>query len=164
MAKEQHKKITKKSLMNPINFLATGFGVGLSPIAPGTFGTLIAIPIYIAFWQYISIVTYALLLVISTIVAVAICKRAAKNFGVADHPGIVIDEMLGFWLTMFSIPPNILTIILGFILFRIFDIVKPWPIRWCDKNVKGGLGIVLDDLIAGLFALILLKLFIKLTM
>lgn len=158
--KKKYQALPKKSLLNPINFIATGFGIGMVPFAPGTFGTVLAIPIYIAFWRQASLVTYAVTLIIAIFFSMLICERASKNLGVSDHPSIVIDEMVGFWLTMFSVPANILTILLGFILFRIFDITKPWPIRWFDRNVKGGVGIVLDDLIAGLFSLILLKLFV----
>lgn len=164
MPRGKYEKIAIKQMFKPINFVATGFGVGLSPIAPGTLGTIIAVVIYIFFWRHLAFFAYALILMVAIFIAVLICERTSKALGVSDHPAIVVDEFVGYWLTMFSIPPNILTITLGFILFRVFDIVKPWPIRWCDKNVKGGVGIVLDDLIAGFFALILLKLFVQLTM
>ena len=150
------KQRTKQvALRTPSGFLAFGFGSGLAPFAPGTFGTLAAIPLYLLMvhltWPW-----YVLVLLLSAVLGIYLCEQASKNLGVHDHGGIVWDEFVGFWITMFMIPPTWYWILLGFILFRIFDIIKPQPIKWLDKKVKGGFGIMVDDVIAGLFAWIIL--------
>jgi len=91
-----------------------------------------------------------------------LCAKTSKDLGVHDHGGIVWDEVVGYLITMIALPREWLWIACGFLLFRFFDIVKPWPIRWLDRHVGGGLGIMLDDLVAGLFALILLQLALRL--
>ena len=90
------------------------------------------------------------------VLGIYLCERASKNLGVDDHGGIVWDEFVGFWITLFMIPPEWYWILLGFVLFRIFDILKPFPIKWLDKQVKGGFGVMIDDVIAGFFAWIIL--------
>ena len=138
-------------LHNPIHFLAFGFGSGLAPKAPGTFGTLVAVPIFWCIQDWPAIY-YGLWILISFAVGVYLCDRSAKQLGVHDHSGIVWDEMVGYWATMMWAPPGWLWIGLGFVFFRFFDIVKPWPINWADRRVAGGLGIMLDDLLAALYA------------
>jgi phosphatidylglycerophosphatase A len=86
------------------------------------------------------------------------CDRSSKALGVHDHGGIVWDEFVGYWITMFMAPKGILWMLVGFVLFRLFDIVKPWPIRWLDRHVEGGFGIMLDDVLAGVFACVVLQL------
>ena len=139
-------------ITNPIHFLALGFGSGLLPKAPGTFGTLAAIPLYLLLAPS-SMIVYLIAVIVMSIVGIYICGKAAKDAGVHDHGAIVWDEIVGFLITMFMIPLSWKSVIVGFILFRIFDIFKPWPISFIDKNVHGGLGIMLDDIIAGLAAL-----------
>lgn len=138
-------------LRSPTLLLAFGFGSGLAPKAPGTFGTIAAIPLWLLLAQ-LPLLTAVLIVALSAVVGVAICGRAADKLGVHDHGGIVWDEFVGFWVTMAFLPLNYVTIGLGFILFRIFDIYKPWPISWLDKHVGGGLGIMIDDIVAGLAA------------
>lgn len=146
----------RPNLYNPIHLLAFGFGSGLAPKAPGTAGTLVAIlPFY--FLSQLNLNVYILLLFIAIVVGVYICHKTSEDLGVHDHSGIVWDEFCGFWLTMIAIPVSLMTVILGFVLFRIFDIVKPWPINWLDKKVKGGFGIMIDDLIAAIYAWIILQ-------
>ena len=143
-------------------FLAAGFGAGYSPIAPGTAGTLVAIPIYF-FLSFIPFPLYELTIITFFFLSSWISERAQKEWGKRDHPRIVIDEMMGFFITMLWLPKTILFIILGFFLFRFFDIVKPPPIRFLER-VKGGYGVVLDDVLAGVYANIILqfvRLFIK---
>jgi phosphatidylglycerophosphatase A len=140
------------NITNPIHFLALGFGSGLLPKAPGTYGTLAAIPLYLLLAP-ISINNYLLIVIIMSIAGIYICGKAAKDAGVPDHGAIVWDEIVGFLITMFMIPATWQSIIVGFILFRIFDIFKPWPISFVDKNLHGGLGIMFDDILAGLAAL-----------
>lgn len=137
--------------------LATGFGSGLAPFAPGTFGTLTAIPVYliIAGWPVWLYVGTVLTLFLGGIV---ICQIATQQLGEEDHPAIVWDEIVGYLITMFMIPKGWVSVLLGFLLFRIFDVLKPWPIGWLDRRLKGGLGIMLDDVFAGLYGLLLLQL------
>jgi phosphatidylglycerophosphatase A len=146
-------KSTKNfNITNPIHFLALGFGSGLLPKAPGTYGTLAAIPIYLLLAP-LSINYYLLIVIIMSIAGIYICGKAAKDSGVPDHGAIVWDEIVGYLITMFMMPTTWQSIIVGFILFRIFDILKPWPISFVDKNLHGGLGIMVDDVLAGLAAL-----------
>ncbi|HEY4367269.1 MAG TPA: phosphatidylglycerophosphatase A [Steroidobacteraceae bacterium] len=138
-------------MRQPVHFLAFGFGAGLMPRAPGTFGTLIAVPIVAAVMQFgwIALLIFAL----ATFVAgIYICGESARRLGVHDHPGIVWDEITGYSVTMLAAPADWYWLAGGFVLFRIFDILKPWPIREADHSLRGGLGIMLDDVIAGLFA------------
>jgi phosphatidylglycerophosphatase A len=140
-----------------ILFLATGFGVGYSPIAPGTLGTLVAIPIYY-FLSEIPSPFYEIILVGFFFLSVWISENAERYFGKKDDRRIVIDEIVGFIITMLWIPKTILFIIIGFFLFRFFDILKPFPIRRLEKRLKGGYGVVLDDVLAGVYGNIILHL------
>lgn len=141
----------KADMKNPVHFLAFGFGSGLAPKAPGTFGTLIAMPIWYLLAQCQWPVYLAVML---AIIAVGpwICGRTADDLGVHDHSGIVWDEIAGLLLTLFLAPVSWIVAIAGFALFRLFDIVKPWPIGWLDRQVQGGTGIMVDDLVAALYA------------
>ncbi len=143
-------------LSNPVHFLALGFGSGLAPRAPGTFGTLAAIPLFLLV-SGLPLPAYLLLTLLACVAGVWICGRAARDFGVHDHPAIVWDEIAGFLVTMIAAPAGLLWIVLGFLLFRVFDILKPWPIGWLDRRVDGGLGIMLDDIVAGVFAAVVLQ-------
>jgi phosphatidylglycerophosphatase A len=141
------------ALSTPTGFLAFGFGSGLSPKAPGTAGTLVAmIPaltlIALPLWAS------ALLVFLAFLAGIYLCGEAAKRLGVHDHGGIVWDEFVGLWLVLLMIPFGWVWWISAFALFRFFDIVKPWPIGWLDRRVHGGLGIMLDDVVAALYALI----------
>ncbi|WP_428035143.1 phosphatidylglycerophosphatase A family protein [Amphritea sp.] len=142
---------------NPVHFLAFGLGSGASPWAPGTAGTVAAIPLFLLL-QPLSLAWYAAVLVITFVVGIYLCGKTSEDMGVHDHGGIVWDEFVGYWITMFAAPPGWLWIVIGFVLFRLFDIIKPWPISWADKQVAGGLGIMLDDVLAGLMALACLQL------
>ncbi|MCL5042397.1 MAG: phosphatidylglycerophosphatase A [Gammaproteobacteria bacterium] len=142
---------------NPIHFLAFGFGSGAIPKAPGTWGTLAAVP-FVLLWQQLPLTGYIAVLVVTTLVGIWLCDRTAKDLGVHDHGGIVWDEFVGIWLAMLLAPPGWGWLLAGFLLFRLFDIWKPWPIGWVDRRVGGGLGIMLDDLIAGAMALVVLLL------
>lgn len=135
-----------------IHWLAVGFGSGLAPKAPGTFGTLAAVPFYLLLAQ-LPQPAYMLALLVCCVAGVWICGRSAADFGEHDHPAIVWDEFAGFFITMALVPLNLLNLLLGFALFRLFDIMKPFPIGWLDKRVSGGLGIMLDDIVAGMMSL-----------
>ena len=138
-------------IRHPLHLLAFGFGSGLSPKAPGTAGTLVAIPFFLLLCQ-LPLLYYVSAVLLSAIIGIFICGRTASDLRVHDHGGIVWDEMVGFWITMIAIPVNVITIVAGFALFRLFDIWKPFPISWLDQHMKGGLGIMLDDIAAGALA------------
>jgi phosphatidylglycerophosphatase A len=149
-------KISPRLLRNPLHLLSLGFGSGLSPFAPGTCGTLAAIPPYLLlaqlpFWYYLAAVAVAFA------IGVYLCGYTSKALGEHDHGGIVWDEFVGFWITMISVPVTWQWILAGFVLFRLFDIVKPWPVKIADAKMKGGFGIMFDDVLAALYALIVLQ-------
>lgn len=146
-------------LLNPLHLLSLGFGSGLAPKAPGTAGTALALLPYWFIAQlplgwYLAVVAGAFAL------GIYLCHYTGKALGVADHPGIVWDEFVGLWVTMIAAPPSWQWIVTGFVLFRLFDIWKPWPIKTVDKSVKGGFGVMLDDLLAGIYGLACLQLII----
>lgn len=145
-------------LSNPVHFLALGFGSGLIKPAPGTWGTLAAIPLYLLIMSLVSASSYAYfaIIMISFIVGIYLCGKTATDAGVHDHGSIVWDEIVGFFITMLLLPVTWQNIVLGFALFRFFDILKPWPIKLLDKHVHGGFGIMIDDVLAGVFAWLLL--------
>jgi phosphatidylglycerophosphatase A len=143
-------------LRNPIQLLALGFGSGLAPKAPGTVGTLAAIPFYFLL-AYCSLEWQLVIIVLAFMGGIYVCQYTADALGVHDHPGIVWDEFVGYWVTMLAVPLagaefSWQWIVAGFLFFRLFDIAKPWPINWVDNKVHGGFGIMLDDLLAGIIA------------
>ncbi len=142
-------------LRNPMQFLAFGFGSGLSPKAPGTAGTLVAVPIYLLIAD-LSLLHYTLFIAVSSLLGIWICGVASRQLKVHDHPGIVWDEFVGYWITMWAVPADWTWIIAGFVAFRVFDIVKPWPVSVLDRRVGGGLGIMVDDMLAGVMACVTL--------
>jgi phosphatidylglycerophosphatase A len=141
---------------DPVHFLSVGFGIGTVPVAPGTFGTLIAIPFYLLL-QHLPLVMYGMIVLVAALVGIWLCDKTAKALGEHDHPSIVWDEMVGYWLTMFAAPKGWVWVILGFGLFRLFDIWKPWPIGWVDRHVSGGFGIMFDDILAAVYAGLILQ-------
>ena len=148
--------ISPRLLRNPLHLLSLGFGSGLSPFAPGTCGTLVAIPLYLLLaqlplWYYLATVAVAFA------IGVYLCGYTSTTLGEHDHSGIVWDEFVGFWITMIAVPANWQWILAGFVLFRLFDIVKPWPVKVADAKMKGGFGIMFDDLLAALYAVIVLQ-------
>jgi len=147
----------KTVLQSPACFFALGAGLGLSPKAPGTVGTLLAIPLLFLMPQ--SVLAYLLVVAVLFAFGVWCCDVCARELGVHDHPGIVWDEVVGYLLVMVAVPRTLMFVVAGFILFRIFDILKPWPIRWVDKRIHGGIGIMLDDVLAAVFAGLMLQLF-----
>jgi phosphatidylglycerophosphatase A len=147
-------------LSNPVHFLALGFGSGLIKPAPGTWGTLSAIPLYWLLMMFMSSSSwlYIVIIVLSFVVGVYLCGQTAKDVGVHDHGAIVWDEIVGFFITMAFVPLTWPNVVFGFVLFRFFDIIKPWPIKLLDQHVHGGFGIMIDDVLAGIFAWALLML------
>jgi len=136
---------------SPVRFLAFGFGSGLSPVAPGTAGTVAAVALYLLMAPLPTGI-YLLATASVFVAGIPICGRAASDIGVHDHGGIVWDEIAGYLITMAFAPGGGLWVIAGFLAFRLFDILKPWPIGWADARVSGGFGIMLDDAIAALYA------------
>ena len=135
----------------PVHLLAFGLGSGLAPVAPGTVGTLACLPFY---WLLSELPLDSYVLAVSAlfVAGIAICNTTTQDLKVPDHPGIVWDEWVGYLVAMTAVPPSIPWVLAGFLLFRLFDVLKPGPIGWLDKNIHGGLGIMLDDLAAGLAA------------
>ena len=151
-----NRRLLLSDLKDPVNFFALGFGSGLSKYAPGTMGTLVAVPLYLLL-EPLSLVYYVALAIAVTLMGIWLCDRSARTLGVHDHPGIVWDEIAGYLLTMIAAPSGWQWVVLGFILFRLFDIWKPWPIKVIDRKVEGGFGIMLDDVVAALFAWMVLQ-------
>ena len=152
-----NQTLRNTAIATPTGFLAFGLGSGLSPKAPGTAGTaagmLLAFPLAgLAVWSALLIVAVAFL------VGIPICERTSKRLGVHDHGGIVWDEFVGIWLVLVLVPFHWGWWLAAFVAFRFFDVIKPWPIGWLDRKVHGGFGIMLDDLIAAIYAVALLSL------
>lgn len=143
---------TFRDLLHPYHFLALGAGSGLAPKAPGTFGTLAAIPLVWCLAK-LPLGYYAGGVLLAAVAGVFLCGWSARKMGVHDHPAIVWDEIVGFAIAMFAIPATWHNLLIAFVLFRLFDIWKPGPIGWFDKKFHGGLGIMLDDILAGLATL-----------
>lgn len=154
-------RIPPRLLRNPLHLLSLGFGSGLAPVAPGTFGTLAAVPFYLLLAQ-LSLHWYLLVVVVGFGIGVFLCQYTSDALGVHDHGGIVWDEFVGYWITMIAVPFAWQWILLGFVLFRVFDIFKPWPVKIADAKMKGGFGIMLDDVLAGLYALACMHLVLQL--
>ena len=153
------EKIAPHLLRHPVDLLALGFGSGLVPRAPGTAGTLVAMPLYLLL-QPLALTVYMPLVALLFLAGIPICAHTARRLGVHDHPGIVWDEIVGYLVTMTFAPPGWQWVAAGFVLFRLFDILKPWPIRWFDRKVAGGFGIMVDDLLAGIAAAAVLYLLV----
>lgn len=148
--------IEYSQLKNPVVLIAVGFGSGLAPKAPGTAGTVVAVPLYLLM-QSLPLVSYLLITTCLFIAGIWICAYTAEKLGVHDHPSIVIDEIVGYLITMIAAPEGWLAVVIGFILFRLLDALKPWPISWLDRSVSGGLGIMLDDVVAGIIAMAIIQ-------
>lgn len=157
MGMETTRKVSQRPplpagfLRNPVHLVALGFGTGCAKYAPGTVGTGAGVVIYLALVQ-LPAAAYLPITALLFILGIAVCGRTAADLRIHDHPAIVWDEVVGYLVTMIAAPAGWLWLALGFGLFRLFDIWKPWPIRAIDRQVHGGLGIMLDDVLAGLFA------------
>lgn len=141
----------RELLKRPVCFLGLGFGSGLAPKAPGTFGTLAAVPIYYLI-KDVPLAIYLAIVLVAFIAGIWICQKSAEWLQKDDPSAVVWDEIVGYLITMIAAPSGWQWMVVGFILFRVFDILKPWPISWADKSLHGGFGIMIDDVIAGLFA------------
>ena len=143
---------------SPSGFLAFGFGSGLSPLAPGTMGTLVAVP-FIFVLKPLGDLGFWVAVVLAFLLGVQLCGSVSRKLGVHDHGGIVWDEMVGYWISAAFIPLQWPWLLAAFLLFRLFDILKPWPIRQLDKKVSGGFGIMIDDVVAAIFTVLVLGVF-----
>ena len=153
------KAVPVKFLLNPLHLLSLGMGAGYVPKLPGTAGTLVGVLLYLIVsdlaWQY-----YVILVLVLFVVGIGLCEYTTRKLQVDGHPAIVWDEIVGYLVTMMFAPTGWIWAGSGFILFRLFDIWKPWPIRLIDKQIKGGLGIMADDLVAGIFSLTIIQVFV----
>jgi phosphatidylglycerophosphatase A len=152
---EQDKDILKAALSTPAGFLAFGLGSGLSRFAPGTMGTLVAVP-FALLLKLLPSVWFWVLIVVLFVLGIYLCGTTARRLGKHDPGGIVWDEMVGYWLTIAFVPASWPWLLAAFILFRLFDIFKPWPIRQSERLFHGGLGIMIDDVLAAGYAMIVL--------
>jgi len=152
---------SEKIWRNPIYFIACGFGFGTFPYVPGTIGTLVAIPIYLVLVK-LPMLLYILAIIAMQLFGIYACGKTNRDFKTDDHPAACWDEIAAFPIVMLGIPVTALNIVMGFLLFRLFDIWKPWPIRWFDKQVHSGFGVMFDDVLAALFSLASLFLFLYL--
>jgi phosphatidylglycerophosphatase A len=160
-AMNRAERAPPRLLRHPLGLLALGFGSGLIPVAPGTAGTLAAIPLYLLV-RDVGLIAYLVVTGVVFLAGIPVCAWAARRLGVHDHPAIVWDEIGGYLVSMIAVPPGWPWVLSGFVLFRLFDITKPWPIRWCDRRVGGGFGIMFDDLLAGVFAAVMLQVLYRL--
>ena len=143
-------------LAHPAHFIALGFGSGLAPKGPGTAGTLLAWLLFPLLTAIVSGTALLIVLLAGFVLGVFVADRTGKALGVSDHGAIVWDEMVPFWLVLFFTPATLGWQAAAFVLFRFFDIVKPQPVGWADSKVKGGFGVMLDDVIAAGYTLLVL--------
>jgi phosphatidylglycerophosphatase A len=156
-AESKRQAIPAGALRDPVHFLALGFGSGLAPVAPGTFGSLVGLLLALAvaplgWWVAFAVAAGA------AVAGVWICGESARRLGVHDHSAIVWDEVAGMMIVMLAAPPTLWGTVAAFTLFRLFDVWKPWPIREVDHGMRGGAGIMLDDILAALLAVAVLLL------
>jgi phosphatidylglycerophosphatase A len=140
----------------PAFWIASGFGAGLSPKAPGTVGTLVAILPWLLLRE-LPLVAYLAAVLAVFVLGVWAAQRVIDILGAEDPGVVVIDEWIGLWITLLLVPPGWLWLLAGVVLFRLFDILKPWPVSWADRRLHGGFGAMFDDALAGVYALLVLQ-------
>jgi len=143
-------------LSHPARLVAFGFGAGLVPVAPGTWGTLLALPVFLLVSPRLEPVEFLLMLLVLFALGVWACDVTGRSLGNSDHGGMVWDETVAFLLVLFFTPAGLRWQALAFLIFRLFDILKPPPIRYYERTFKNGFGVMLDDLIAALYTLLVL--------
>lgn len=146
------------ALGHPARLVALGFGAGLTPFAPGTVGTLLALPLFALLHPLLPALEFLMLLALLYLAGVWVCDKAGRDLGVEDHPAIVWDEVVAFMLVLFFTPPAPLWQLSALLLFRLFDILKPGPVRYVERMFRGGFGVMVDDLVAAFLALLCLTL------
>jgi phosphatidylglycerophosphatase A len=144
---------------HPYHFIALGFGVGLAPVAPGTFGTLLALPLFWLLGPRLDPIGFLIVLGFMYVGGIWVCDRTGRDLGVQDHQAMVWDEVVAFLFVLFFTPATLVWQAFAFLLFRFFDILKPGPIRYVEARFRGGFGVMVDDLVAAFFALICLAVF-----
>ncbi|TAN08410.1 MAG: phosphatidylglycerophosphatase A [Rhodanobacteraceae bacterium] len=145
-------------LSHPAGWIATAFGAGLTPKAPGTAGSLVALLPWWFVLRGLPLGVYAAVLVAGFLLGVWVCGVSDRRLGLHDQGALVWDEVIGMWITLLAAPAQWWWLLVGFALFRLFDIWKPWPVSWADRRIRGGLGVMLDDVLAGMYALIVVQL------
>lgn len=147
----------RRLLSHPAGWIATALGAGLSPRAPGTAGSLVALLPWWFLLRGLPLGWYLAVLAAGFLLGVWACEVSDRRLGMHDQGALVWDEVIGMWITLVAAPAPWWWMFVGFALFRLFDIWKPWPVRWADRHVHGGLGVMLDDVVAGICALIVLQ-------
>ncbi len=160
MKRPKRNTVPQSVWRNPIHFLAFGFGSGTAPYAPGTFGTLAAIPLYLLMVRFLEWPAYLVVVGSLFVFGVWLCSRTERDIGVHDHSGIVWDEFVGYFVTMAFSPSGWPWVVAGFFLFRLFDVWKPFPVRQAERRFGGGFGNMVDDLLAGVYANLVLQLLV----
>ena len=150
-------KLSPGLLKDPVHLLALGFGSGLAPVAPGTFGSLVGAAAVLLVHP-LPLMAELAAIAVAFVAGIWICGESARRLGVHDHPGIVWDEITGMLITMILAPEGWIWLAAGFVLFRFFDILKPWPVGALERGIPGAFGVMVDDLVAGVMALALLQL------
>jgi phosphatidylglycerophosphatase A len=140
-------------------WIASGFGAGLSPKAPGTVGTLVAILPWLLLRE-LPVLAYLAVVIATFALGVWAAQRVIDMLGAEDPGVVVIDEWIGLWITLLLVPPGWVWLVVGVVLFRLFDIVKPWPVGWADRRLHGGFGAMFDDALAGVYSLLALQLLV----
>lgn len=148
-------------LASPAGWIASGFGSGLAPLAQGTFGSLAALLPW-CFMRSLSLPAWIAVIVLGFVLGVWACEKAGRALRVDDHRALVWDEFIGLWIALLpALMAPWWAVLAGFLLFRLFDVAKPWPISWLDRHLKGGMGVMIDDVVAGVFAAIALGLLLR---
>ena len=157
MNKPKRPETTPASIWrDPWQFIAFGFGSGAIRPAPGTWGTLVGLA-FVPFLQLLPAWGFLGVIALGTLFGCWLCDKGSRDLGVHDHGGIVWDEIIGIWITCWLLPNGWGWWVAAFVAFRVFDILKPWPIRWIDRHVHGGVGIMLDDVLAGIGAWLVIR-------
>ena len=151
-----HARLAARHLRDPWVLLATGFGCGLAPWVPGTIGSLLGLGVWWLLLADLPLAGRLLALTVAAAAAWGVIRQAVRKHGFGDEPAIVLDEVIGAWLALLAAPKALAPVLAGFLLFRVADIAKPWPVSWADAKVKGAAGILLDDVLAGGMAAIVL--------
>lgn len=146
-------------LRHPAHVIALGLGTGLAPVAPGTAGTLLAFPIHLALAQVLPTIPHAIMIALLFLLGVWACRVTGRAMGIADHSGMVWDEVVAMLIILLLVPEGVWWWLAAFLLFRVFDVLKPPPIRYFDQTIKGGFGVMFDDILAALYTLLVLAIY-----
>ena len=146
-------------LRHPAHVIALGLGTGLAPVAPGTAGTLLAFPIHIGLAQFLPTIAHVIAIVLLFLLGVWACRVTGRAMGIADHSGMVWDEVVAMLIILMLVPEGAWWWLAAFLLFRVFDVLKPPPIRYFDQTIKGGFGVMFDDILAALYTLLVLAIY-----